>query len=416
MGLLDPPALTPNAAAAKYAYSALGVYVPAGWGTYWRARRTAAAAGTALAKIAVYGDSIGHSYASDLDEKTYPGCIATSLQAKYGNGGGGFFGVGYCSVGLAFTGSSWTTDDNKFVRVTGTWAAGPSDGPGQRMISSVVDGSTATKRVRGTTVGIWTAVASSGMGAFTVTVDGGAPVTVNTTPSWSTTNSAFQKVTIATGLTNAYHTIVVTKSGTTVAYLNGFWGENASGVLVDNYSAYGALSTNVAGGGFGTVAELGKPVPNCGGKYNSSDVFIYAMAANDANAGNTAPDTYAANVITALNQVRRAGTATSPTWSIDKNGATDIILFQPHLGNFDAQSPPLGHQFTARMRGIADHYCAALVNANAVGRNSYAYALSQNWWGTVLGATPGGAGSDSVHMSDVGMQAYADLLLKVIDS
>ncbi|GLY32101.1 SGNH/GDSL hydrolase family protein [Kineosporia sp. NBRC 101731] len=413
MGLLDPPALSPTAAANQYPLSKLGVFVPVGWGQHWRTARAAGAAGTKLAKVAVYGDSIGHVFPSNLEDKTYPGRIQTALQAKYGDGGGGFFSAGYTQGQLSFSNAAWLADADKLATITGTWSAGPASGPGQRMIQSSADGSTWTKRVRGTTVGVWVAVVTSGAaGVFSATVDGGAAIPITSLAAYD----GFNKVTLATGLTNTWHTIVVTKTGTTNAYLNGAWGENSTGVIVENYSAYGALSTNVGGGNFGNVNDLGRPVPLSGGKYNSSDLFIYAMCANDANGGATTPDAYVQNVETALRYVRISQPANNPSWNIDRNGKTDIILFQPFAGNFDSQLPRLAPQYTQRMFGLAHQYGAAIVTAAPLWQNSWSVAQAAGVWSTVLGSTPGGSGTDSVHISDIGAQAYADQLLQVIDS
>ena len=86
----------------------------------------------------------------------------------------------------------------------------------------------------------------------------------------------------------------------------------------------------------------------------------------------------------------------------------------PHLGQFDASQR--GDAYAARLRGMADHFGAAFVNMNAVFRNSWSYFNSLSGWGVANGASPGTAGTDSVHPSDAGHQLYANVLSPILSA
>lgn len=373
-----------------YSGTTPGIYVPKSWGQFWRAKLLTA--GSTPARIAVMGDSISAGYfASNIVTKGYIGLIATSLQTTYGDGGSGFFGVRNSSVHLSSLNSTYGT---QFVQLTGTWSSsGVGDGPGMTGIQSTSNGATATYTVRGTKVGIWY-LRQSGAGDFTVAIDGGSPVTVSTAGA---TGAAKYEV---TGLSAGTHTIVVTKSGTTRADLHGFFGENTTGVVVNNFSAYGGVSANATG-----TAGFSNPATYGGGSGYPADLVIWAFGANDANAGAVAADTYIANVRKYLDLVRDYSGAT---------GAVDIMFVMPHLGQFDTSQR--GDAYCARLRGMADHFGAAFVNFNAVYRNSWSYFNSLSGWGVASGATPGATGTDSVHPSDTGFQLYANALTPILSA
>ena len=374
-----------------YSGTTPGIYIPKSWGQFWRAKLLTAA--STPARIAVMGDSISAGYyASNLVTKGYVGLLATALQAAYGDGGSGFFGVRYSSTHASSLAAYY---GSQFVQISGSWSSsGVGDGPGMTGIQSTSNGATATYTVRGTKVGIWY-LRQAGAGDFTVAIDGGAPVTVSTagTPS----DAAKYEV---TGLSAGTHTIVVTKSGTTRADLHGFFGENTTGVVVNNFSGYGAVSSGAtATAGFSSPAKYG------GGSGYPADLVIWAMGANDANSGATAADTYIANVRKYLDLIRDYSGAT---------GAVDIMFVLPHLGQFDASQR--GDAYAARLRGMADHFGAAFVNMNAVFRNSWSYFNSLSGWGVANGASPGTAGTDSVHPSDAGHQLYANVLSPILSA
>lgn len=373
-----------------------GIYVPAGWGEFIRPKLALAKTGAGLATIACFGDSIMGYFTSNLKTKTTPARVQQKLRdAGYPDGGSGFFSVRNSRIHLSSIDAAY---NSVMMSYTGTWtSSNVNDGPGNTGIQSSVDGSTATYTVRGSTVGIVFLRGSGSGGAAnvaSVTIDGGAPILISNNGS-----SAVIRQQLASGLSSGDHTVVVTKTGTTRFDLWGFYGENPSGVLVNNFSAYGSTTGNDTAASY----VFGNPAAWSGGHLWPSDLFIYAKGANDANGTALAADTYVDNVRKVLEQVRNTGTAT---------GNTDIILFLPYLGNFDPTR--LGSAYSVRLRGLADHYGAALINGGPVYRNSQAYAVSSGYLGVTNGANPGASGSDSVHVSDQGADWNADLIMRVL--
>lgn len=391
------PVLTQTSGDARYPKSSPGIYVPAGWGSFWKPKL--AAAGSGLAKIAVMGDSVSRGYyASDLTLKGYIGLLRTSLQTTFGDGGSGFRSVGDSTIHANV--AAYTS---QYVTLTGTWGNSTvGDGPGMSGIQSSTDGSTATAVVRGTKVGIWF-LAQTGAGTFTVSIDGGSAVTVNT----NTLAAGADKYEV-TGLSAGNHTVVVTKTGTTRADLHGFYGENSTGVLINNFSKHGQTS-----GAATATAGFSNPGYYGGGPGYPADLAIWAMGVNDANAGATTPDTYLANFRKYVDQVREGGTTGGTAYT--GTGAVDLLVVLPHFGKFDASQR--GDAYAARLRAACEHYGAAFVDMNPIFRNSWAYFNSLNGWGVVNGSTTAGAsGIDSVHPSDAGHLLYKNVLLPILSA
>lgn len=222
-----------------------GIYVPPGWGKFWAAKRDAAAAGSALARIVTVGGSATQGmYASNPRTKSWPGVLATTLQGLYGAGGSGLqqtsLSATVLASGDAAALAAWTTA-GAVVTQTGTWLQGGSKyGPGANYIYNDVTGSTLTFKARGTIVRIFTVVGSGTRPAMLYSIDGAADVSV-AQPSGT---AAIQTTTIS-GLSDIEHTVVV-KVGTTSTgqFLSvcGVSGEKASGVVVHNCALAGATS------------------------------------------------------------------------------------------------------------------------------------------------------------------------------
>lgn len=377
----------------------LGIYVPNGWGRFWRAKREAS--GTGLAKIVTLGGSATQGfYASNPRTKSWPGVLATTLQGFYGDGGSGLqqasLSSAVLSVGDAAAVAAWTTA-GAIVTQTGTWLQGGSKyGPGATYIYSDTTGNTLTFKARGTTVKIYTVTGSGTRPAMLYSIDGGADVSV-AQPS----GTAAIQVTTVTGLTNVEHTVRL-KVGTATAgqYLSvcGVSGENATGIVVHNCALAGATSATFADN---TTAGL-NAVWNGGISY-PGDLVIYTAGPNDA-AANTVGDTWAANVAKWLKAVKDTGSAV---------GDCDIIIALPHLGTHDVTNFKY-HDYAIRGRALAEAYGCAFVDWWTIGRNSWQYWNSLSYWGTNAGT--GAAGTDGVHLSDAGFVAMASTLLPLVVS
>lgn len=379
-----------------------GIYIPAGWGANWRAKRNAAGSGTAT--VALVGDSVGRGcYASNLDMTSWAGLLRTALQGAYGDGGSGWKGACDSSVfltALSFNSaaiSAWATAGNLYT-LTGTgwssWTGSPC-GPGGggsfnggfALLAPYSAAATATVTVRGTTVRIYT-LASSGNDSWSYTVDGGAPVAVANGASTLTV-----QVTTVTGLIPGNHAVVITPTVATAPfYLIGVAGENAAGVIWNNYSAPGS---------YAHVWDNNDSLASAswaGGSNYPADLVIWQEGINDAHPG-TDPASWAQATRQYLSVVR------------ENNPAADVLFIFPSIGNFDNASPKW-QQYAVYVRGLAEAYGAALVDMWTLWRNAYAYGTGLGYWGN--GANPGPAGTDPVHLSDAGHQAMANAILPIL--
>lgn len=449
-----------------------GIYVPTDWGTNWRNKIAAAKAGTGLAKIAVRGDSISFgAYCSDLDAKSYPGLLKTSLQTLYGNGGSGFKGA--ARVPAFLTGvnaipsqaqSAWSAAGNLFTQ-GGTWGAfGTGQGPGVARVASTTNaaGETMTGTFYGTKLEIYTRTTGGTESVFTYAIDGGAPVTVN--PPGTTG----VLVTTVTGLSAGAHTVVITKaaSAATLAFF-GIRGLNSSGVVLDNYGFAGASSDT-----FNPIAtDPTSPGRWSGGgaaTSSAADLLIYALGPNDCNsnyktttgitissnaaAGATTlslsayvpPGRYivdsefvhvlSCNGTTATLRLPAAAAhntgatlyiqTTTPElarWNLEAaindlqsygNGTSDVLVLIPHAG-LQANCGNYAN-LVKELRGACEAYGAAMVDIWTLGRSNYNYWNLQGFFGGGTNATAGTAGTDTVHPSDAGHKFMHDQILPLL--
>lgn len=383
---------------ARAARNDLGIYVPPGWGSFWRAKRDAA--GSGQARIAVVGGSASQGfYASNPITKSWPGVVRTALQSQHGDGGSGFMSSSLSSTIL--TGgdpaalAAWQAA-GAIVGQSGTWIqSGNKYGPGLCGLYTETAGSTMTFTVRGSTVKIYT-VSGGTRPTFTYAIDGASAVTVT-----QTAGAAGIQVTTVTGLSSGTHTVVLTCGTTTTGqYLTvvGVSGENATGVLVHNLAMGGASSASYANN---TTAALNSTWN--GGVDFPVDCVIYTAGPNDARA-DTAGDVWAANVAKFLKAVKDTGSAT---------GNTDVVILLPHLGVHDTTNFKY-QDFAIRARILAEAYGAAFVNMWAIGRNSWEYWRTLGYWGTNAGT--GAAGTDAVHPSDAGFAFMAGTVLPLLTS
>lgn len=381
---------------------AKGIYIPYGWGSFWRPKLTAAKAGTGKATLAITGDSISEGYtASNLDTKSWAGLLRIALQSGGADGGSGFKSMTRSTVFAApdARGSSISAQqitaynaNGNYFTMSGTWTeyTGSGVGPGSYAAKTIVAGSYAETTVRGSSITIYNTSNAGGNAAFTYSIDGGAPVSVADGAGF-----AIQKTTI-TGLSSGNHTIRVTYNddGVKQLLLLGVSAENATGVVVNNFSQYGQYSNTY-------LNDTGlKPGSWSGGSNYPADLLIYSLGLNDAAANITA-DAYSKNLRKFLDGVRDGITGKIAT------GTTDVLLLVQHAGTYDPTN--LVYQdYASKRRGIAETYGAAIIDMWADGRNSWNYWNSLGYWAN--GSNPGAAGTDSVHLSDAGMQHIADVV------
>lgn len=383
------------------ARSDLGIYVPPGWGTNWKAKLSAASVGSGQAVLAAVGGSSTQGYyASSLRTKGWVDLLRTSLQASYGDGGSGFRGAGLTGIVQAADGvpaaatTAYNANSNN-ATLSGAWSVGGSSyGPGAKYVFTSTVNDSYTVSVRGTQVDIYIVAGSTAPHTtFSYQIDGGTVVTVPTTG----TADNIQRTTIA-GLASGTHTVVVRHAGTAGQYVSvcGIAGTNASGVVVNNFGRYGSRSAN-----FSATDETINTAWN--GSYSyPADLAILTHAPNDA-AGGDSGDTWAKNQRIIMERIRNSGGAT---------GATDLMLVLPHIGTFDS-STLLYQDYAARGRGLAEAYGAAFVNMWAIGRNSWNYWNTLGYWSN--SSNPGAAGTDNVHPSDAG-HAFISSVIKPLIS
>lgn len=397
-GLDDSRAVTPAGLAAMAARNDVGIYVPAGWGQFWKPKRDNS--DSALATVAAVGSSSTQGlYSSNLLTASFVSRIMTSLQETYGDGGSGYFSSARSSTffGDETNPNAWASLPGNFASVTGTWGIGNTYGPGANYLSTSVNGATISFTVRGTTIRVYT-MSGGGRVGWTYSIDGGSAVAV------ADSGSVSIQVTTITGLSDDDHTIVLTHNGTGGSYFSpcGVTGENDTGVVVNNYGLSGAKSSD-----FSDASEVYLPGTWNGGPNYPADLLIYALGANDAYADVT-PDVYISNLRQFLDHVKD-GTSTSGAKS---TGETDILILMQHIGTYDS-STLRWQDYTARARMIAEAYGAAFVDMWPIGRNSWNYWNDQGNWGNP--STAGGvSGTDTIHMSDAGHEATANAILPLL--
>jgi lysophospholipase L1-like esterase len=254
--------------------------------------------------------------------------------------------------------------------------------------------------VRGTTVRIYT-MSGAGRVNWTYQIDSGSVVGVTD----SGTPGSTVQVTTITGLSSGAHTVKVTHNGTSGGsnYFSvcGVTGENATGVVVNNYGLSGAGSSMFAYNVPGTAVANWS-----GGPDYPADLAIFMLGANDVLTGMTA-DTWSSNVRQYLSAVKD-GTSVG---SVNATGATDVLIAMQHIGNYDNTNYRY-QDYIARGRELAEAFGAAFVNLWPLGRNSWNYWNGLGYWGN--SGTPGIAGTDSIHMSDAGHQFAANTILPIL--
>jgi hypothetical protein len=393
LGQLEDATTALNAAYAPLATtgrSDTGISIPAGWGSFWRAKRALAGAGTGKATIAVVGDSVAWgAYSSNPSTKGWASLVRIALQTAYGDGGSGYVGVQNALAVMSALGvsSAARTAYGAAAAVTGTWASNGGFGIGNVSISSATTASTITFTVRGTAVSMYY-VTNPGNATFNWSIDGVAQTAVSTNASGNMGR------TTVTGLATGSHTVVISQPGTSNLFICGCAGENASGIVLNNFSTFGATSANYNNtDSFGGVAKWS------GGSGYPADLNVYALSLNSAGAG-VAGDGWIRDVHRYLQQVKNVAAP-----------ASDVLIVMEHIGNAD-NATPVYQEYVSRIQDLAAAYGAGLINLWTLGRNSYNYWAALNYWSVEDGT--GGPGSSAQHPSDLGHAFIAGQILSIL--
>lgn len=350
--------------------------------------------------LAVHGDSVTQGcYASSLRTKSWPGLLATALQAKWGDGGTGFHGV--VNSDVAMTAVGFTTGSiahygsvGDLWSLTGTWSTGLSrTGPGAGAISAAAAGATATATGGGRFIDV--AINSTG---FSYTVDSGSTQTITGLTSgvvtWQTIDCA----------TTGNHTLTITTTDTSSTVLFGavFRNQGAAMARVDKYAVYAATSNLYGTAGSSVAAGLSggatAPTPV------KAQMLIHSLINNDIHTA-TASDAFMANVVTDLDAFQTS------IYGGTSQGAVDVLFALPHVGKWDSTTTP-SRAIKGELIALCRAEGYACIDTTALGHNSWDWMNTQGYWGTSSGS--GATGTDFTHLSDTGHAFYAAGVSRVL--
>lgn len=227
------------------------LYLPPGWDNAWRSAK--AAAGSAVARVLLWGDSIAQgAFCSDLMSKSWTALVGAALQSMYGKAGDYWptsFSAKYMTdLSTVVSGTPpWTVSgtnfDRWYPRILGNVPAWNS--------AAVTNPASFTSPYACTQLDLlWYDNGGVGAGSFTYNVDGGATQTVNT----GATN--YQRLTGTAGLASAVHTLnILGQSGADVLMPAGVttWANPVAGVAVAHAGFGGFQAANLSGLSTGNV-------------------------------------------------------------------------------------------------------------------------------------------------------------------
>lgn len=365
-----------------------GIQIPKGWGDLsWKAAR--AAAGSRQVNVVGWGDSLTQGLgASNFRTTSWFGKLITDLQTLYGDGGSGFQSV-MDSVLYTPTMNAGT------VRVTfaGTWTTFNATYNGSSAYTTTAADTVTFPGVRGTTVTVYY-VTTSGGGSIQVKVDGSVVGTINTNAPASVASTSY---TVPAGT----HTVVLTNVASTLIWVCGVKGTNATGIVGWYMGKGGRLSNSWATvlNGLASTETDGR----FSMEYPHPDLFISAVGVNDAATGGATAVDLAYNTRKVMDYAR--------AWN---NGATDCVVVVPHVGVWEAADGGIykWQDMASRLELTASTYGAASINFWLRGRASWDYWNSLGYWANA--SYSGGAGSDGVHPSDAGHAYMADSIKSIL--
>lgn len=227
--------------------------------------------GDSITEGANAGAGAAQGAASLWPDNGYVGRIRTAFKNKYGDTGTGFIPVFY-PTGAPL----WT--------FSGSWSLQTGFGVASNVMVTSTINDTATINFTGTGFGV-VYVKGGACGSFTITIDGGSPVTVNANNA-GTVNAATYQV---TGLSAGSHTAVIKNIGggssNKVFLIGGYPINGTSGVVVNNCGKYGSVVHQHSG-----VPMLAAEIDI----WNPA-LTIIALTANDYN-GQTPLSSYASDL------------------------------------------------------------------------------------------------------------------------
>lgn len=380
------------------------VWMPQGprWGGQIQPKLRQAAAGLALARLNVQGDSqtLGQ-YATNWRKYGWVGLVRYVLQTLFGDGGYGYINHG--SIAGANPGGAQVT-------TTGAWTDETGEGAitrGAYRPTTPGNGATITFPFRGSTLKIWYR-ADPSFGTWDYKIGSGSFV-----PFAMNGAAAITAVTL-TGQSTVDSTVTVRATSGDGRSL-GVSSYNASGVVIDNVS-YGStlltqLSARTTGPapsdiamdtlGWHSLVTVSQPC----------DLAMLALGIGDALL-DTDDATFDPALWDALAMFGNASANAGP------NAATppDLIVIGQHQGNADLQLGPGFSQWErdwlfihSQLRECAATIGAPFIDIWADGKRSYGYWDSLGYW-----FVNGGGVHDDVHPSNAGHRRYAELVLSVI--
>jgi lysophospholipase L1-like esterase len=405
--LVRSPQITlPNALATRA--GDLGLYVPSGWGSGWRAAR--AQAGSRRVTGVGVGDSIPWgAFSSDFRTKGWMGKLWTDLQALLGDGGSGFLSVANSNTYPSVQGATYMT-----CAGTGGVNGWNQTGNGINEISispaTEVTGSLTINGVRGSNMDVYQFVSVLNQN-MTYNIDGAGAIPVpwgfiagSGTTDLRVNGAAWVATYPNNGiaLTPGPHTVafVPTQQVPIIGGVNaynptGFIGHNMS--YPGRNSNFGQSTTWFTGGITSGQATI---------KRFSPDLLVIALGVNDIAAA-TSTDTYVSRISYLIKLAR------------EYNSACDVILVAEHQGasaDLSDQVASIYPRYVNALANLAQTFNCAFYNVwGGVGRNDYTYWNSLGYWGITNGSS-GGSGTDTIHLSDIGHGVVEAPLLELLAS
>jgi lysophospholipase L1-like esterase len=250
----------------------------------------------ARCNIVAFGDSMTEGPGSTAADRRWLNRLQALLNARYPTAGltthgDGFYPPQYITM-------TYTPP----VTTTGSWTPNLSFGPGNRSLSASA-AATMTYTVTGTSLSVMY-VGSPTTGTFTVSVDGGAPVTVDS--AQGTTFITDGRLYTVTGLAAAPHTVVVTwVSG--FIYIDGIIvrnGDETTGITVYDAAHSGWTTGLYVQNGPYFYRALAAFAP---------DLVLIGLGENDIATGPVPSATYRTNLQTIIAGIRAQTTGHPPS-------------------------------------------------------------------------------------------------------
>ncbi|UXM90962.1 right-handed parallel beta-helix repeat-containing protein [Paenarthrobacter sp. JL.01a] len=322
-----------------------------------------AAAGVALGNIAFVGDSTvaGTNGGNTPATTAWPVLFRNMLP-----------GLGYPSAGSGFVAAyrAASASDPRWTYGSG-W--GGANGNSNKVANSTTTNALTFASVEtGTQTHVYY---SNAGGPFTVSVDGGAPVTV--TP----TGASSMGVLTATGLADTTHTISVVRTSGTVEIFGVEIRKTTTGVRIYNAGIAGAKVASLANATWDSVAQT---VAGGAASQFTADAIFLCCEINDMTGGGGSvvdPATYKTQMQTAITNLR-------------VNGASLILI---------AANPVQTGDFTAYTKALYD----------LADTNDLPLIDLQDRWGSYTTANARGMMGDTVHPSPAG---NADIARNVLNA